>query len=282
VNNYKIPVIVYSRATRQQIHEVFNLYNRQGKHLNAEEIRNALFHDVKFMKAILVAAGDNDDVDEVAPFLRPSWDRLVNLGQILTNYEFGTARYRRSKVLSWLSAMLLFDTTENGKPKRLATSRHIDSLLQRIQNDPRDPLTSPQRIVEALQLLLIGMEAHAAVEKAWAPKFRDMKTGAKWQELQLIASVLGVTIAAAVLGDRVEMRLSEAAPSLYEKTSSATWHRPSKTQTASQWDYISRIALRVVEELNVDLREASTSLVSKFGYCGVPTLQAVLAEAISD
>lgn len=279
MTKYKIPVIEYSKATRQQIHEVFNLYNKQGKHLNAEEIRNALYHDVKFMRAILVVAGDNEDVDEVAPFLRPSWDRLSETGQTLKDYGIGVARYRRSKVLSWLSAMLLFDSMENGKPKRLATARHIDSLLQRIQNNAQDPLTSTHRIDDAFNLLLTGMEAHAAVYEAWAPNFRDTKTGAKWQELQLIASVLGVTIAAAVLGEKVEDRLSDVATSLYEKTTSSSWQRPPKTQTATQWTYIARIAVRVVEELRVDLDEASTRLTDRFGYSGVPTLRAVLAES---
>lgn len=279
VTKYKIPVIEYSKATRQQIHEVFNLYNKQGKHLNAEEIRNALYHDVKFMRAILVVAGDNEDVNEVAPFLRASWDRLGETGQTLKDYGIGLARYRRSKVLSWLSAMLLFDSMENSKPKRLATARHIDSLLQRIQNNPQDPLTSTHRINDAFNLLLAGMEAHAAVDEAWAPKFRDTKTGVKWQELQLIASVLGVTIAAAVLGDKVEDRLSEVVDSLYEKTTSSTWQRPPKTQTATQWSYIAKIAIRVVEELRVDLDEASILLRERFGYSGVPTLRAVLAES---
>ena len=42
--NYKFPVIIYKKVTSEQIHEVFSLYNKQGKHLNAEEIRNALYH----------------------------------------------------------------------------------------------------------------------------------------------------------------------------------------------------------------------------------------------
>ena len=42
VVEYTIPVIEYTQATQAQIHEVFRLYNKQGVHLNAEEIRNAV------------------------------------------------------------------------------------------------------------------------------------------------------------------------------------------------------------------------------------------------
>ena len=58
--DYKIPVIEYTQATQRQIHEVFRLYNKQGVHLNAEEIRNAVYHEVELTRATLVAAGDAD------------------------------------------------------------------------------------------------------------------------------------------------------------------------------------------------------------------------------
>ena len=56
-------MITYKQVTSEQIHEVFSLYNKQGKHLNAEEIRNALYHHLAFMKALVVTAGDSGTVD---------------------------------------------------------------------------------------------------------------------------------------------------------------------------------------------------------------------------
>lgn len=277
-SDYKIPLIEYSEATPRQIHEVFNLYNRQGKHLNAEEIRNALYHSVDFMRGLMVASGDNDDVAGVAPFLIPVWPELERISQILDDYGVGSARYRRTKVLSWLASMLLVDSEGAGKG-RLSTSSHINSLLQRVEDDPQDPLRDEGRIRDAFDLLLKGMDAHSAIEEAWAPKFRDTKNGAKWQELQLIASVLGVTIAAVVLGDETEERLSLIAENLLVQTSSGPWQRPAKTQTASQWKYIAEIAISIVQAFDVDLEEASAALISRFGYSCVPTLKAAVAEA---
>jgi hypothetical protein len=277
---YKIPLIEYSKATRRQIHEVFNLYNKQGKHLNAEEIRNALYHDVDLMRGLLVAAGDNDNVASVAPFLVKEWEEVRRISGILDEYGFGSARYRRTKVLSWLASMLLVDSMEAGKPKRLSTARHIDSLLARIQDDPDDPLRSEESIRLVFRLLLQGMDAHSAVaEEAWARNFRDTKSGSRWQELQLIATVLGVTLAAVVLGEGTTDRLVSAAPDLYAKTSS-TWKRPSKTQTTSQWKFIATTALLVAEALDADLEHVSSTLVERFGFSCVPTLRAVVADAL--
>ena len=122
VSEYKVPVIEYSRASRRQIHEVFNLYNKQGKHLNAEEIRNALYHNLALMRALLVAAGDSAAGDpesrsEVAGFLDPVWADLDHLGETLRSFDFGTSRYRRTKVLSWLAASLFSEHPEGQDPK---------------------------------------------------------------------------------------------------------------------------------------------------------------------
>jgi len=287
VSEYKIPVIEYSRATRRQIHEVFNLYNKQGMHLNAEEIRNAVYHEVDFVRGLLVTAGDSDDIGEVAPFLVPSWSTTKESGGIaevkgieeikgiLFDYGFGTSRYRRTKVLSWLSSLLLLGSPEHGSPKLQSTARHIDSLLDRIQDEPTDPLRDGATIREAFLLMLRGMAAHAAIDEAWDPKFKDAKKGARWQELQLVASLLGVTISASVLGEQTEDRLSVAAPALRVKTATREWQRPMKTQTATQWEYIAKFALLTVEEMGVDVDAASAAMIERFGYSGVDTLKAV-------
>ncbi len=276
VSEYKIPVIEYSKASRRQIHEVFNLYNKQGKHLNAEEIRNALYHNIDFMRGLLVTAGDSAALNDVAPFLVRAWPDLGEISEILTEYGFGTSRYRRTKVLSWLSSLLLLDSLDNkGQPKHQSTARQIDSLLQRIENDPKDPLRDEATIRDAFLLMLQGMRAHAAVDEAWDPKFKDTKQGAKWQELQLVGSLLGVVIGASVLGEETEDRLEAAAPALRKKTATKEWRRPAKTQTATQWEYIAKIALLIADELGVDRDAASAAMTERFGYSGVETLRAV-------
>lgn len=129
--DYTVPVIEYTQASQAQIHEVFRLYNKQGVHLNAEEIRNAVYHEVELTRATLAAAGDadpNTDVAKISKSLAGIED-LGRLGDALTDYGFGGTRYKRSKVLSWVISVLVHDT----KGKDLAsTSRNIDDLLKAI------------------------------------------------------------------------------------------------------------------------------------------------------
>jgi hypothetical protein len=163
---------------------------------------------------------------------------------------------------------------EGDTPRRLSTARHINSLLDRVQTTPDDPLRKEPAIRDVLLLIHHGIEAHSAIEEAWAPSFKDTKNGAKWQELQLIASILGVTIAAAVLGDETESRLGASAATLRESTASSGWQRPAKTQTATQWEFISRIAIWTVEAMGVEPQQASAALADRFGHSCVPTLLA--------
>lgn len=90
---YKLPVIVYKQVRTHQVHEVFSLYNKQGKHLNAEEIRNALYHELDLMRALLATAGDSRDHSVVAPFLKAHWTDLASTAR--THAERLRLRYRR-------------------------------------------------------------------------------------------------------------------------------------------------------------------------------------------
>lgn len=276
---YSIPVIVYTEASRRQIHNVFNLYNKQGKHLNAEEIRNALYHDLGLMRALIVASGDIDDVESVAPFLSPVWESMSAVPELLEDYGFGTSRYRRTKVLSWLATLLLFDPMRDGRPKLRSTALQINALLDRVEGNQKDPLRSGAVLRDAFTLLATAIEAHSAIDDAWAPVFKDTDSGTKWQELQLIASLLGVAIATSILGDEVADRLESKATALAALTATKGWRRPEKTQTATQWEFIARIALWILAELDVDLEEASASLVEQFGATCIPALQAISDDA---
>ena len=182
-SDYKIPVIIYNRASQRQIHEVFNLYNRQGMHLNAEEIRNAIFNEMDLARAILVAAGDSDPrtpVSEIAPCLETGWDEIKELQATFRGYGFGESRYRRTKVLSWVLATLLKDSGD----RLPSTAKHIDAFLGSVQEDRRDPLQNGDTIQSLLGWIARAAEAHAAYGEAWAPTFMDGGQGAKWRELR--------------------------------------------------------------------------------------------------
>lgn len=275
---YKIPVIIYGRANQRQIHEVFKLYNKQGTHLNAEEIRNAIFHDLTLTKAMLAAAGDFDSalLADIAPSLQPGWDEIENLQSTLREYGFGDSRYRRTKVLSWVLATLLLNSGE----KLSSTAKHIDSLLERVQDDKNDPLRLETRLCSLFVWIAQASEVHAASEEAWAPGFRDGGQGIKWQELQLVGSLVGIAIAALTLGDELESAVADAAPSLHQATKALT--RPENVQSKSQWVFISQIAQAVVRVLDVDPAEASRVMQERFGSSGIETLWSAAPNELAD
>lgn len=283
VVGYKVPVIVYTKASQRQIHEVFKLYNKQGMHLNAEEIRNAIYHEVELTRATLVAAGDADprsDLAKIAPSIA-GVEGIRSLGDTLRSYGFGDARYRRTKVLAWVLSVLLNDTRDDdGTYKDLAsTARHIDQLLGQVQEHRPDlprsaghPLHDHAKLGDLFSWVADATELHAAHDELWADKFKDGDKGVKWQELQLVGTLAGIAIALAGDPDGIEDRIAGAANEIREATLTPEWTRPLKTQTRTQWDYIARLAKGVPEYLGVDTDKASASIRQRFGSSGVESL----------
>jgi hypothetical protein len=262
---YKVPVILYNEVTNEQVHQVFSLYNKQGKHLNAEEIRNALFHTLDLQRALLVTSGDTTDIEAVAPFLEPYWSELASASRVLETCGFVTAGYKRSKILSWLASIAFFS---DGGAYSSSTASRVNSLLSRVQSDSRDRLRDRETIAEAMLLLSHAVDAHALIPQGvWATAF---KGSTKWQELQLVALLIGLVGARAVLEGELPQRVESRLHVL--ETRSRNWHRPLKTQTKAQWQYIAFVAREIFEILEVDPGEAHARLVGMYGDSGIQDL----------
>lgn len=276
VVEYTIPVIEYTQATQAQIHEVFRLYNKQGVHLNAEEIRNAVYHEVELTRATLAAAGDADPNTNVAAIAEslavvPNLDRL---GAALRTYGFGDTRYKRTKVLAWVISVLVHDTA--GKDLA-STSRNIDQLLIMIQKHPSHPLSQSSTLTKLFSLLLRAVELHSSHNELWSEQFKDGGKGVKWQELQLVGSLVGMAMAVAASPDDIEDRIEANGDAIRAATKeSEEWGRPSKTQTKTQWDYIARITKSLLELLGIDPDQAAETVRQQFGSSGYPSLQRML------
>ncbi|WP_020014169.1 DUF262 domain-containing protein [Promicromonospora sukumoe] len=264
---YKIPVIIYKTATMAQIHEVFSLYNTQGKSLNAEEIRNALYHRLDLMRGLLVMGGDSTDLS-VASFLSDDWGDLKSTSEVLARYQFGDVGYKRTKVLSWVAAALLLnDAGKDGITR--STSAHINALLQRVQADAGDPLQRSTTVRDLMLLIDHALDAHATVADAWPKRFRsgnDRGTG-KWQELRLVATLVALSAAAVVLDDQLVDRLEDAVPAISD--SAARWGKPVRNQSKEQWRWIGFVVSEILAILDVDPEDAHAALVEQFGSSGL-------------
>lgn len=258
---------------------MFNLYNKQGKHLNAEEIRNAIYHELELTRASLVVAGDADaeSAAYIAPSLSPIWPSLVDVGSNLEGFNFGTSRYKRTKVLMWAMALLLLDTRlEDGGVRRLSTAQHINALLSRVQEDSNDRLRDALVLQDLFDSLAQAIASHQGT-LVWSPKFG----GTKWQELQLVGSLVAIAVAVALHPSDYEEHFEEWGDAIYNATDSERLARPSKTQTNVQWDYVARIVTDLLEAMNLDVGTAATALEERFGSTGLHSL-VVLASKLPD
>lgn len=282
--DYQIPVIEYLEATQRQIHEVFKLYNKQGVHLNAEEIRNAVYHEVTLMPATLFAAGDaapGTGADQIASGALVGVKGLDRLGKTLKDYGFGDSRYKRTKVLSWILAVILRDT--QGKPLT-STAKHIDQLLEEVgdlEKYSNHPLRQNSTLAALFTLVAEVVETHMRHDELWSPAFKDGGSGVKWQELQLVGSLVGIAFATAASPSDIEDRLDANADAIYA-ASETQWKRIEKAQTKTQWDYIARIATGIVEILGIDPDAASEAVRDKFGSSGFDSLRSMIIESATD
>ena len=278
---YMIPLIEYLDATPRQIHDVFHLYNKQGKHLNAEEIRNAVYHDLDLVKLLLVAAGDNPDIEKLAGFIAPEQrDGVTEIARVLDDYRFGASRYKRTKILSWLVALLMNPSVDDDGIVIRSTAKQINSLLDAIRDAPPErphPLRDRHRLRRLVDDLYRCLDVHSGCD-GWTKKFRDDKDGAKWQELQLIASLVGVFLLCLVREDADEL-LDERRDDLLEFT--AQHPRPRKTQNKTQWAYIGEVTLGMLDLLEISPESAEQALTERYGVSCLPTLRAARAHYVA-
>ena len=193
------------------------------------------------------------------------------MGDLLTDYRFGTARYRRTKLLSWLIALLFHPSLgDDGEVAIRSTAKQINELLHAVESDPSNALADQGRLRSLVEDLHSCLEVHSSFA-GWAPVFQDDKTGAKWQELQLVASLVGVFLIS-VMSDEPDELLARHHTSIFEFTS--THKRPEKTQNKTQWGFIGKVSLGLVEQVGLDLAALDDVLLTRYGISCVSTLKA--------
>lgn len=264
--DYQIPVIIYEKTRLQDIHHVFSTYNKQGKKLNAEELRNATYHHLGLTKLLLVLSGDRPDADDLAPYLPVEVRTGLNeVGETLRDRGFGTLRFKRTKVLSWTCALFLQapNSPREGIFTTPSTATHIDSLLKEIgKRQGQHPLYQAATLVSLAKDIRMAVTKHSELEDAWAPKFRSKKGHAsRWEELPLVASLLTTLVLVASGNDE---QLAAHIGEVREVTEAEPG--PTKTQNKTQWEYIAKVCIRILDKLKIDQEAADAALKKRYGY----------------
>lgn len=278
-SKYQIPVIIYEKTRLQDIHHVFSIYNKQGKKLNAEELRNATFHHLGLTKLLLVLSGDRPDVDELAPYLPVDLRQGVSeVGDSLKDRGFGTLRFKRTKVLSWTCAMFLHAPNRARDSSFVApsTASHIDSLLRSISKQQgAHALYQNATLVSLAKDIRTAVAMHAEFEDAWSPRFRSKKGHAsRWEELPLVASLLATIILIAT-GNEKKLGINVKAIRALTESSPG----PTKTQNKTQWEYIAKVCIQILKLLEIDEVAATALLEKRYGYSCLDVLHSLSENA---
>jgi hypothetical protein len=116
------------------------------------------------------------------------------------------------------------------------------------------------------------LDAHSSAD-CWDPVFKDDDRGQKWQELQLVASMVAVFLICIVKDNPND------ALDLYREEILAftrMHRRPTKTQNKTQWGFIGKVCIGLLEIVEADLPRLSSTLTEKYGSTCIPTLQAAM------
>jgi len=271
---YLIPVIVYKDTDLDQIHKVFGLYNKQGKQLNAEELRNAIFHELDLTRLLLAISGDGHDPAKLVSFAHEVPMEVVPA--TLHELQVGSSRFHRTKVASWVAAVLLHAPKRGSKGIMTpSTAGFINGLLSSVAADRGHPMRTKDRLIALGKALAGGAELLnelRAEEEAFAPSFTHKKSeGARWEDLPTVAAWTACTLAT------IWGLTPEDADQVCDRVREASERRNplKKQQSRSQWAYISRTVLELLDAMEVDLDSLDKRLVDTLEFSCLPTLRAV-------
>lgn len=277
---YFLSVISYKNTPLRVIHHVFKLYNKQGKKLTAEEIRNAVHHELDLTRLMLLASGDNRDQealeldflgDNAGPHLATIWEALDGYG-----YR-NKKGYKRTKILCWLISFLFQEArASKANPGSIAvtsTAAHIEALFDAVADESHDhPLRSPANLSRLVKGLGRAFELHSGMD--WEDSFVNPEGKNAWQELQLISSLLGVFLASLVLSDE---EIESRGEQILAFSGSEEAERPKSPQNSDQWEYIGRLSLALLETLGASQSKVEEELLQRYSYTCLPTLRAMAA-----
>lgn len=279
---YAIPVILYASTAISQIQRVFGLYNSQGKQLNKEELRNAVYHHLELARLMLVLSGDHRGpaADVLSEEVLTAGDH-GKVRELFETMSVGLKRFHCSKLVGWAMAFACFDPESkvNGDVNTPATAGYINGMLSSVDNT----LAHTLRSRAGLQQLLSDVAGGANLllylhdeEQAVAADFTSKRDSGplKWDDLPAVAA-LTACIFAHVGGAPPEPHQS-VVEAFRVRTQSLI--PPDKQQTRTQWAYLARTVIALMESLGIDVEETRRRLIKRYGSTGLTALVAVAKE----
>jgi hypothetical protein len=148
--------------------------------------------------------------------------------------------------------------------------------MSKVQDTQQHPLRNRRVLTDLFVWLTKTFDLHARYPEIWSEKFMDGGSGEKWQELQLVGSMVGVAFALAAAPNDVEARIMQKTDEILAATGSAAWKRIDNAQTKTQLDYIARIAKGLLTILDLEPSLASAAVRHRFGSSGYESLASMI------
>lgn len=272
MTSYKLSIILYSDTDVHQIHKVFGLYNRQGKKLNASEVRNAIYHHLPLTKLMLLLSGDSSDAEALAPYLDSARVNRSAIPEMLQAMNVADGRFNRTKLTSWVTALIAHRIESRSAQPACPGST---SLIEGLMRATADRKNHPLRGEKACELLAHDLTRGAALlselrnENGFHNKFTgEASGGEKWEDLPAVSAWMACTLAAIGGVTATDERMSTAVRNTTEQIKRLT-----KQQARSQWGYIGKATLGLLEAMGVDARGLVPVLEKRFGHSCLAELE---------
>ncbi|MEY4548745.1 MAG: hypothetical protein RL685_4940 [Pseudomonadota bacterium] len=279
LTKYLIPIIRYEGTKQEHIQRVFGLYNKQGKQLNATELRNALYHFLDLTKLVLLLSGDNDETEKLAPYLTGSGVDLAIMPALLRGMNVNASRFNRTKLVTWVAALILTRPKEKkDKLSTPSTKGFADRLMEEIGDNSKHPMRSSKSCAAFAKAMVQGAAIVSELrgQAAVTPTFTHRKKpGVHWDDIPAVTLLAVGTLAATagITPNDVKSRRTEV--------QAATKVKPlTKQQSRTQWGRISRTTISLLDALGVDRKGLALTLQNRFGYNCLATFE-VMALQIS-
>jgi hypothetical protein len=269
--SYKLSIIQYEDTDVHQIHKVFGLYNRQGKKLNATEVRNAIYHHLWLAKLLLLLSGDSAARSSLAPYLAPEAFELRTIPEMLAAMNVSDSRFNRTKITSWVAALILHNLEGAGPTVPTPGSTNLIEGMMRAVDRPSHPMRlerNCEQFAEHLRngaALLTALNGMAAIE----PKFTHPTVpGVRWEDLPAVAAWTACTLAS-IAGVEASAEVAAGVREVTKRT-----ERLKKQQAKWQWGYVARVTLELLEAMKVDTSILGTTLEKRYGHNCLQVLEA--------
>ena len=270
-----IPVIIFDPETsNNQIQDIFTIYNKQGKKLSADEIRNASYHDLPLANVLMFCAGEKKIEDNMVYEQYSLFGKeFLSIEKCFEEYfKIPLNRFGRSKVLAYVTSFIC--DPDNLKIS-MSTTNRINTLYDEVNR--KEYLKNKKNLENLINILFFATEIHQGIGDDWHQNFKTSKKNKnKWEDLQTVCSILGI-VKALCYGDSMKpiedllktnynlisdyATLDNIKDSILLKSQEPKkndWLRPAKAQSKIQNEYINRVSNLICETILEQLPNHNT------------------------